>query len=186
LRDINRADQALAQRLFSCISVARRPLRANELARLLTYSVRAGPFRLFRKDWRQEDLIDAVTSTYSNFFAIVDIGDSPVVQFSHTSVQEFLEDDRLAQASDEISCYHVSRTIAHTLFAQVCLDVLIGLDGKLITRDSLRRFPLAEYAAEHWVDHARFGNVSQNLEDRMKRLFDPSCIMPLFGAYVLF
>ncbi len=175
MRDINKADRPLAQRLFSCISVAHRPLRANELARLLRFNVWEGPFRLFRKGWRQEDLVDvdAVTSTYSNFFAIVDNGGSPVVQFLHSSVQEFLEDDRLAQASGEISCYHVSRATAHTLVAQVCLDVLLGLDWKLITRDSLPGFPLAEYASEHWVNHAWFGNVSQDVEDRVKHLFDP-------------
>jgi hypothetical protein len=34
-------------------------------------------------------------------------------------------------------------------------------------------FPLAEYAGEHWVDHARFEDVSQDVEDGMKELFDP-------------
>jgi hypothetical protein len=50
-----------------------------------------------------------------------------------------------------------------------CLGILPHLD-----KDSLKDFPLAEYAAEHWVDHARFEDVSQNVEDGMKQLFDPS------------
>jgi hypothetical protein len=28
------------------------------------------------------------------------------------------------------------------------------------------------YAAEQWADHARFGNVSSNVQDGMKCLFD--------------
>jgi len=40
--------------------------------------------------------------------------------------------------------------------------------------DTLKDFPLAEYAAEHWVGHARFENVSSTVQDGMKRLFDPS------------
>jgi len=39
--------------------------------------------------------------------------------------------------------------------------------------DDLERFPLAEYAAEHWAGHARFEGVSSNIQDGMKRLFDP-------------
>jgi ankyrin repeat protein len=35
-------------------------------------------------------------------------------------------------------------------------------------------FPLAEYAAEHWVEHALFENGSSSVDDGMKRLFDPS------------
>jgi len=45
------------------------------------------------------------------------------------------------------------------MFAQACLGVLLGLDDS--TREtSVQRFPLAEYAAEHWVDHALFEDMS--------------------------
>jgi hypothetical protein len=81
---------------------------------------------------------------------------------------------RLAEATDKISQrYHVSMTDAHTLAAQACLGTLLHLD-KDVTSDSLEDFPLAEYAAEHWVGHARFEDVSRNVEDGMKQLFDPS------------
>jgi hypothetical protein len=63
-------------------------------------------------------------------------------------------------------------TPSHTLVAQACLGILLHLDEN-ITEDGLEKFPLAEYAAEHWVDHARFENVSQKAEEGMKRLFDP-------------
>jgi hypothetical protein len=78
-----------------------------------------------------------------------------------------LTSTRLAKATDIISRrYHVSMTPAHTLVAQACLGILLHLDND-VNRDSLEDFPLAEYAAEHWVDHARF-------EDGMKQLCDPS------------
>ena len=80
----------------------------------------------------------------------------------------------LVEATDIISrCYHVSMTPAHTLVAQACLGILLHLD-KDVTRDSLKDFPLAEYAAEHWLYHTRFEDVSRNVEDGMERLFDPS------------
>ena len=39
------------------------------------------------------------------------------------------------------------------------------------TRDNLKRFPLSEYAAEHWFEHARFRGVWQNAKERMKHIF---------------
>ena len=62
---------------------------------------------------------------------------------------------------------------AHTIVAQACLGVLLHLDEN-ITEDGLEDFPLAEYAAEHWVKHARFESVASKVQDGMKRLFDPS------------
>jgi hypothetical protein len=67
-------------------------------------------------------------------------------------------------------------TPAHTLAAQACLGILLHLDKNVVDQDSLEKYPLVEYAAEHWADHARFEGVSENVEDGMKRLFDPSTI----------
>jgi hypothetical protein len=35
------------------------------------------------------------------------------------------------------------------------------------------RFPLAMYAAEHWVAHAQFEDVASRVKDGMYSLFDP-------------
>ena len=94
-------------------------------------------------------------------------------QFAHFSVKEYLTSGRLAEVKDFISRFHVSMTSAHTTVAQACLGVLLHLD-KNITNESLKKFPLAKYAAEHWVAHARFENVASNVLDGIKRLFDPS------------
>ena len=64
-------------------------------------------------------------------------------------------------------------TPAHTLVAQACLGILLHLD-EYITSSGLETFPLAEYAALHWLGHARFSNFSVNIRDGMKRLFDPT------------
>ena len=64
--------------------------------------------------------------------------------------------------------------IARTLIAQACLGILLHLDINVVSRDSLEEYPLVEYAARYWVDHARFEGVLGNVEDGMKRLFDPS------------
>jgi ankyrin repeat protein len=175
LREIRKAEWEITHRLFQFVAVASRPLLVKELAELLAFDFEAGPIPRFYEDWRLEDPVDAVLSACSSLLAIVDdeyFG--AVIQFSHFSVREFLTSARLASASDIIlRRYHLSMTPAHTLAAQACLGILLHLDKDVITRDSLDELPLAQYAAEHWVDHALFEDVSQNVEDGMKQLFDP-------------
>jgi ankyrin repeat protein len=152
--------------------VASRPLRVKELAEVFAFDFEAGAIPELREDWREDDPVYAVLSACSSLLAVVNVEDTQVIQFSHFSVKEFLTSDRLLQANDTISGYHISMTPAHTLVARVCLGTLLHLPED-VTNDSLETFPLAEYAAEHWVDHARFEDVSQDVEDGMKELFDP-------------
>jgi ankyrin repeat protein len=174
LREIKKANWEFAHRMFQFVSVASRPLYVKELADLLAFDFEAASIPKFYEDWRLENPADAVLSTCSTLLAIVNDRGFPVIQFSHFSVKEFLTSTRLAEATDIISRrYHVSMIPAHTLVTQACLGILLHLD-KDVTSDSLKDFPLAEYAAEHWVDHARFEDVSRNVEDGMKQLFDPS------------
>jgi ankyrin repeat protein len=174
LRDLDEANWELAHRLLQCVAVASRPLRVEELAGFLGFDFTAGSIPTFHAGWLLEDPVDAVLSTTLSLLAIVNVDGSTVIQFSHFSVKEFLTSSRLAESSDIIlHRYHVSMTHAHTLAAQACLGMLLHLD-KNITRDDLEKFPLAEYAAEHWVDHVRFEDVSGKVEDGMKLLFDPS------------
>ena len=177
LREINKAEWEFAHRLFQFVVIASRPLHFEELAELLAFDFKAGSIPKFRESWRTEDPVHAILSTCSSLLAIVDGGypSGIVVQLSHFSVKEFLMSTRLAEASDIIPRrYHISMTPAHTLAAQACLGILLHLDEDTITSDSLERFPLAEYAAEHWADHARFEDVSRHVDDGMKQLFDPN------------
>ena len=79
---------------------------------------------------------------------------------------------RLSEAKDTTSRFHFSMTSAHTLVAQACLGLLLHLD-ETVTEDSLKNFPLSEYAAKYWVGHARNEYVSSKVQDGMKRLCDP-------------
>jgi hypothetical protein len=172
LEEIKDTNWEFARRLFLCVAAASRPLRVEELAEFLAFDFKAGPIPKFREDWRLEDPLEAVLSTCSTLLALVDVDGSSVIQFSHFSVKEFLMSPRFGEKRDTISSrYHVSMTAAHTVLAQGCLGILLHLDEN-VTRSSLEQFPLAKYAAEHWVEHARFRGVSQNVEDGMKQLFD--------------
>ena len=174
LEEIDKKNWEYAHRLFQCVAAASRPLRVNELAEFLAFDFEAESTPTFLADWRPEDPAHTVLSICSSFLDVVTPEEgSPVVQFAHFSVKEYLTSARLCKAKDTISRFHVSMTASHTIVAQACLGVLLHLDES-ISEDNLKEFPLAEYAAEHWVAHAQFENVSSNVEDGMKRMFDPS------------
>ena len=172
MEEIGKQNWEYAHRLFQCVAAASRPLRVEELAEFLAFDFDTDSIPTLREDWREEDPAHAVRSTCSSLLAIVDVDGSSVIQFSHFSVKEYLTSERLAESKGIISRFHVSMTLAHTIIAQACLGVLLQIDED-VTKDDLERFPLAEYAAEHWPGHARFEGVSSNIQDGMKRLFDP-------------
>jgi hypothetical protein len=119
LRGIKSTDWEFARRLFQCVTVAPRPLCVKELAEFLAFDFKAGPIPKFHEEWRLEDPLEAVLSTCSTLLALVDVDDSPVIQFSHFSVKEFLTSARFAEKRDDISYhYHVSMTPAHTFVAK--------------------------------------------------------------------
>ncbi|KAH9031123.1 ankyrin repeat-containing domain protein, partial [Lactarius pseudohatsudake] len=87
--------------------------------------------------------------------------------------------DRLATSMGEISQYHISLEDAHTVLAQASLGVLLRHPDVTNGAD---RAPLAQYAAEHWVTHARVENIASRVRVGMEKLFDPN--QPYFEAWV--
>jgi ankyrin repeat protein len=187
LRDINEANWDHAHRLLQCLTVAVRPLRVAELAEVLAIdfgtTTREGTSKL-NTDWRWEDHEEAVLSACSSLITIVNDDDdsSPVVQFSHFSVKEYLTSSRIADPSAGVSHFHILLEPAHTILAKACLGVLLQLDEPVDEHNVKNKFPLAQYAAEHWVDHARFENVSSQIREGMELLFDPD--KPYFASWL--
>jgi ankyrin repeat protein len=162
--------------------VAIRPLRVEEFAELLAFEFKArGVVPKYRTDWRPNDQVEAVLSTCSSLISIIDDNDSQVVQFSHFSVKEFLMSNRLTSSLGDFSQYQILPGPAHTILAQACLGCLLHLDGH-IDEGFVKGFPLAEYAAKHWVTHAQFEDVASHVKDGMETLFD--CDKPHFATWV--
>ena len=179
--EIKRANQTHAYRMLQCLTVAVRPLTVAELAELLTFDFDAakGGIPKLNSDWRWKDHEQAVLSTCSSLVTLVPNDGSPVVQFSHFSVKEFLMSDRLAKSGRDISQYHISLEDSHTILTQACLAVLLRDPDITNDTDSM---PLAGYASGHWVTHARVDNVASRVRDGMEFLFDPA--KPYFEAWV--
>ena len=164
--------------------MAARPLRLEELAEVLAldFDEAPGGIPTLNADWRREDQERAVLSTCSSLITIVhDDNRERVVQFSHFSVKEFLTSDRLAIVTKDISFYHIALEPAHTILAQACLAILLRLDDSTLEA-IMQQFPLAEYALEHWVDHALFESVSLHIKDGIENLFDAE--KPHFSRWI--
>ncbi|KAI0296792.1 hypothetical protein B0F90DRAFT_1819818 [Multifurca ochricompacta] len=158
LQDIDETNWEYAYRLFQCV---------------------VGIFPTLEAGWRPENPGDAVLSTCSSLITVVKVDGSPVVQFTHFSVKEFLTSNRLTRGP--ASRYYIPLKSAHLIVAQACLAVLLQLDEN-ININNIKDVPLALYAARYWADHAQFENLSSYLEDAMKRLFDPK--LPHFAVCV--
>ena len=185
LKEINKANRDHAHRLLQCLTVAARPLRVAELAEILAVDFRTathGGTSKLNADWRWEDQEQAVLTTCSSLIAVVEEGGNQVVQFSHFSVKEYLTSPRLANLGADVSQFHIHLNPAHTILAMACLGTLLRLNGHDHESDVTVRFPLAEYAARHWVGHAQFQDVAFQIREEMEILFDPG--KPHFSAWI--
>ena len=174
-----------AHRMFQWIMVSSRPLRVEEVAEVfaIDFDQEMSGIPKFEPSWRDANAETAVLSACSTLVTIV-VGHGwpyrKIVQFSHFSVQEYLTSDRVANA-EHVSHFHIYPKPAHTLLAKACLSVLLHLDYSM-DKAKIKNFPLVEYAAKYWVEHARFEDVSSYIDDGMDVLFDKD--KPHFATWI--
>jgi hypothetical protein len=185
LKEIKRPNRDYARRLLQCLVVAIRPLRVEELAEVLAIDFdSADGIPELNPNWRWEDEEQALLASCSSLIAIVESGESRVVQFSHFSVREFLTSTRLATSSEDVLRYHIALEPAHTILGQACMSILLRSDDRdeQSSKGVGNNSPLARYAAEHWATHAQFEHVSSYLRTSMESLLDLD--KPYFAAWL--
>jgi len=175
LQDIDEEKWEFAHRIFQLIAVSARPLLVQELAEVFAINVDEETTGIpeFNPRWRPKNAESAVLSACYSLIAVVNAYGEKQVQFSHFSVQEFLTSNRLRdQRCTRLSQYYVLPRPAHTFFAKACLSILLQLTLRVHKNSVKAMFPLATYAAEHWVGHAQRGDVSSLTGDEIGRLFE--------------
>ncbi|KAH9975110.1 hypothetical protein BGW80DRAFT_1458045 [Lactifluus volemus] len=141
-------------------------------------SLDAGKPPEYHSDWRLEDAQEAVILACSSLISVVSVDGSRIVEFSHFSVKEFLTSNRLSQ---DLSLYRILPQPAHTILAQACLCALLRLDDK-VDKSSMTNFPLSIYAAQHWVEHAQFENVSSSIQELMEHYLTQKATLRNMGV----
>jgi ankyrin repeat protein/uncharacterized protein (DUF2267 family) len=174
LEGIPKEKRRHACHIFQCLLVAIRPLYVEELAELFAIEFEQDMAPSFKEGWRPANAEDAVLSTCSTLISVIENEGSKIVQFSHFSVKEFLTSDRLRTSKiEDIRPYHTPLDAAHAILARACLTVLLQMDEN-VDFERLETLPLAFYAAQHWVDHAKYEDVASRIQDAMEQLFNPS------------
>lgn len=173
LQEIDEEMWEIVHRIFQCLTASFRPLHVEELAELFAIEVDPETNRIteFNAHWRPQNAEAAVLSACRSLIAVVNEYEDKVVHFSHFTVKEFLTSSRL-ERSRHLSQYYILPRPAHTFFAEACLCILLQLDSRIHKNSLKRMFPLATYAAEHWVSHAQRGDISSFIKDGMESLFD--------------
>ena len=169
LHDIPDEKYQYAVRLFQCLVAAIRPLSLKELVNISA-----------ELDSNAHPHEDAVLSACPALIAGDKDDPTKIVQFfHHESVKEFLTSNRLRTSCIENSSrYHFHLEDAHATLARACINVLLRFD-RATDKTHLKDFPVALYAAEHWVKHIRQGpqgNAATESPSQgvMERLFDPN------------
>jgi ankyrin repeat protein len=183
LQNIPSVNRVYTHRLLQCLSVAARPLEVEELAEVLAIEVDVmGGIPKLTEDFRWENQEQAVLSVCSSLVIIINYRGSRRAQFSHYSVLEFLSSDRLANSeSSALSYYYIQPESAHTVMAQACLGALLRL-GDHMDRGTIESYPLADYAGEFFVAHAKVGEVLSKINNGVDNLLDPD--KPHFNTWL--
>ena len=125
-----------------------------------------------KPDWRWEEQELALLSACSSLIAIVEAGDSRVVQFSHFSVKRIpdLVSPRYCRWRS-LGLSYLFGVCSYDSWASLPAGVLLQIQDD-VEGCTPEDHPLARYAAEHWTTHARFREVSSRLHKGMEYLFD--------------
>jgi ankyrin repeat protein len=177
LLEIAKEKRDHVHRIFQCLLVSIRPLRIEEIVEIFATRTVAETIPV---GWRPEDTEEFILSACSTLVTVVKVNDNKVIQFSHFTVKEYLTSARLTE-SGRVSYFHILLNPAHALLASACIGTLLQLDDQ-IDAMKINNFPLASYAARHWVDHAQFEDISSYIQDAMECLFDKD--KPHFAAWM--
>ncbi|KZP10823.1 hypothetical protein FIBSPDRAFT_872279 [Athelia psychrophila] len=99
------------------------------------------------------------------------------IKLAHFSVKEYLISEHIL--SGAAANFHTDEQLSHSIIAQTSLAYLLHLvKSASFSKDTLLSFPLARYAAEHWVAHCHSAGSDQGntaaLQQLQLHFFEPS------------
>ena len=81
-----------------------------------------------------------------------------VIKLSHFSVKEYLVSTRIEEY------FGIDEKTSHSMIFKLSITYLLQFDDDSVplTEAMLKAMPLAQYAAEHWIVHAKSGEMDPN------------------------
>ena len=88
------------------------------------------------------------------------------IKLSHFSVKEYLLSDHVEKF------FRISERTSHSKISEISVAYLLQFQSFEPLRDAiLDSSPLAQYAAEHWIDHAKSGGMDSGVLKLILQLF---------------
>jgi ankyrin repeat protein len=159
---ISEGDQKYAVKVLQFLAWASRPVTLQEVAHIVAMNINSGCIDQGLDN--AEDILDIcanlVTLSSSGEFRIKSLRCSikfsiGVLSLAHFTVKEYLTSKYIAHSSP----YSCSEQLANTFIAQTCLAYLLQFDTYNPVSVILKEYPLAHYAAEFWMFHAKRGDL---------------------------
>src|ERR1700733_8322287 len=77
-----------------------------------------------------------------------------IIKLSHMSVKDYL----LSQHHVGATGFVLNEKLSHSLIAKICLAYLLQFKNlDMLNSGTIDEYPLAQYAAEYWITHVRYG-----------------------------
>src|ERR1700728_1910324 len=96
-----------------------------------------------------------------------------IIKLSHMSVKDYLLSHHCVGATG----FGLTEKFSHSLIAKTCLAYLLQFENlDMLNLDAIDKYPLAQYAAEYWVMHVRYGvedGTDVEQEKLIMTLFQP-------------
>lgn len=145
LKRIDNRDFKYVHATLQWLAFSKRPVKLKEVAEVLAIDFDSVPLR-FVLDYRFPEPRDILTICSS----LVTRSRTDVLELSHFSVKEYLVQGNITEHN--IKRYSFNAQIAHEFIARTCIAYLMQFTESV---NDIEPFPLARYAAEHWMNHVR-------------------------------
>lgn len=155
--------------VFQWLIYCRRILRLDEIAEVLAIEYDREP--KFSPEFRLQDARDILSVCSSTITIVNTSQDSSLaeVSLSHASVRDFLLAGGVDSSAAPKSSFEAR--VVHEKIAHSCLAYLLYLGSPGLDEASIAEaFPLADYAARHWMIHAKEAEESNRIYEMALKL----------------
>jgi len=162
-----------AIRILQFLTFSKRPLRIEEAVDVIAVDTEGGQY--FDPKRRMPNPYEI--SRYCSSLVVVvpakdhshDKGDKPMeLRLAHFSIKEYLTSSRL----QEDVAQHFQEVATQASIAAVCLAYLLHLNQNIPIEEIRKTFPLAQYSARYWMDHAAIAEgKDRKLQGFVEKLF---------------
>ena len=169
-----------ARRILTLLCFARRPLTVEELIDGVAVEIHNSIGLNRKRRLQNPNGIRDICGGFIGIDSDVDYtteghdedGMTATVRIAHSSVQEYLESERIRH--QKAAMFSLASVMGHADIAQICLTYLLerGLSEPRLDESIFKDYPLARYAAMHWYYHYETTTKpAPGLDDCILRLF---------------